>query len=367
MRGRVLVMAGGTGGHVYPALAVAENLARRGWQIDWVGTDRGIESRLVPAAGFPLHRLKVLGLRGKGWLARARGVVYVLWSLAQALIMLRRLKPDVVLGMGGYASGPAGLAAVCWRRPLVIHEQNAVAGTTNRILARFASRVLSGLGQPLAGHPRLQQVGNPVRPDIAALHFAERPFAVSFDEQRPLRVLVLGGSLGAAVLNERIPGAMSLLASRDQLSAIEVRHQCGRQHEASTREAWRQVATSRVILSGFIENMAEAYGWADLVICRAGALTVSELAAAGKASVLVPLPHAIDDHQTQNARSLSDINAAILLPQSSLTPVVLADLIASLLAEPRRLEAMAFAARKAARLNATDVVADVVEEVANVR
>lgn len=363
--GRVLVMAGGTGGHVYPALAVADCLAQRGWQVDWVGTDRGIESRVVPAAGFALHKLAVLGIRGKGLISRAKGLAYLFWSSLQALKLVWRLKPDVVLGMGGYAAGPAGLAAVLMRRPLVVHEQNAVAGTTNRILAPLARRVLSGLPGAFGQKRAAQIVGNPVRAEIAAVYFEGEDLHDCFDASRPLRLLVLGGSLGAAPLNKAVPEALAALVAAGDGSRLMVRHQCGDRHEAATLEAWSAAGEVAVEVVPFIEDMAEAYTWADLVICRAGALTVSELAATATPAILVPLPHAIDDHQTRNAETLSRVGAGVLLHQSAMTPTALARLIHQMLDDAGRLRGMSAAARGVARISATETVADVIEEVAH--
>lgn len=363
--GRVLVMAGGTGGHVYPALAVADSLAQRGWEVDWVGTERGIESRVVPAAGFVLHKLTVLGIRGKGLVSRIKGFLYLLWSMVQAFRLVWRLQPDVVLGMGGYAAGPAGLAAVLLRRPLVVHEQNAVAGTTNRLLAPLARRVLSGLPGAFGQKRAAQIVGNPVRSEIAAVYFEGAGLQDAFTPSRPLRLLVLGGSLGAAPLNETVPQAIAALVAAGDGERVVVRHQCGDRHEMTTREVWSTAGDVAVEVSPFIEDMAEAYAWADLVICRAGALTVSELAATATPAILVPLPHAIDDHQTRNAETLSRVGAGILLHQSAMTPTALARLINGLLDDAARLRGMSAAARGVARISATEVVADIVEEVAH--
>ncbi|MEE4203942.1 MAG: undecaprenyldiphospho-muramoylpentapeptide beta-N-acetylglucosaminyltransferase [Halieaceae bacterium] len=363
--GRVLIMAGGTGGHVYPALAVADCLAQRGWQVDWVGTDRGIESRVVPAAGFLLHKLAVLGIRGKGLVSRFKGLLYLLWSGVQALRLVRRVRPDVVLGMGGYAAGPAGLAAALLRIPLVIHEQNAVAGTTNRLLAPLARRVLSGLPGAFNGKRVVQVVGNPVRAEIAAVHFERGDLHDCFDATRPLRLLVLGGSLGAAPINDLLPQAVVVLVEAGEGARLEVRHQCGERHAEAAQSAWSHVVDARVEVLPFIEDMAAAYAWADLVVCRAGALTVSELAVTGTPAILVPLPHAIDDHQTRNAEILSRAGAGILLPQATMTPASLAQHIQDLLDKPADLQRMSRAARIVARVTATETVADVIEEVAN--
>ncbi len=362
--GRVLIMAGGTGGHVYPALAVAQCMAERGWQVDWVGTERGIEARVVPGAGFVLHTLSVLGIRGKGIVARLRGLGHLLLSGVQALRLVARVKPDVVLGMGGYAAGPAGIAAVIQRRPLVIHEQNAVAGTTNRMLSPFATQVLTGLPGAFNRRRAVQVVGNPVRPEIAAVYFAEVRHIDRFDAQRPMRLLVLGGSLGSAPLNQGVPAAVAALAEAGPVDHLSIRHQCGNNHVDATRAAWATTGIEQVEVLPFIEDMAAAYDWADLVICRSGALTVSELAATATPAILVPLPHAIDDHQTRNAETLSQHDAGVLLRQSEMTATRLARLIDAFASEPARLRKAAQAARGVARISATEAVADVLEEVA---
>jgi UDP-N-acetylglucosamine--N-acetylmuramyl-(pentapeptide) pyrophosphoryl-undecaprenol N-acetylglucosamine transferase len=269
--------------------------------------------------------------------------------------------------MGGYASGPAGLASALWRRPLVIHEQNAVMGTTNRWLAPFARRVLAGLPSAATEAGRAEWVGNPVRPDIAALYFEERLETVTFSVERPLQLLVLGGSLGAMPLNTLVPLAVAALQPQGEQRRITVRHQCGAAHQTITEEAWQAAPAVAVDVQPFIDDMAAAYQWADLVVCRAGALTVSELAAAGCPAVLVPLPHAIDDHQTANAKTLVSAGAALLLPQTALQAGELTEQLQQLLAQPARLQRMAQRARAAAQLRATERVADILEEVADVR
>lgn len=359
---KLLVMAGGTGGHVYPALAVAHALRQKGWSIDWVGTQRGLESRVVPANDIPLHCLAVRGLRGKGLVARLSGAARLLLAVVEALAVVRRTRPDVVLGMGGYVAGPAGVAAWLLRRPVVIHEQNAVAGTTNRLLAPLARRVLCGLPGAF-GEAKATVVGNPVRADIIALSEHAQATPEAFTVERPLRLAVLGGSLGSKPLNEAMPAALASLAPAIR-GRLAIRHQCGPQHEAATRALYADCADLAVEVQPYVEDMAAMYRWADVVVCRAGALTVAELAISGTPSVLVPLPHAIDDHQTANARTLSACGGALLLPQAEMTPARLAQVMGEFLSSPQRLATMRAQARATAFPDATQSVAHVLQEVA---
>ncbi len=353
--GTVLVLAGGTGGHVYPALAVALELQQRGFQIRWLGTERGLESRVVVAAGLALDFIRIRGLRGKGMAARLQGALVLLWAAVQSLVAVARIRPVCVLGMGGYVSGPAGVAAWVLRRPLVIHEQNSVAGTTNRMLSGIASRILAAY--PTAFGEQAELVGNPVRSDLlAAGEFAH----YDFDGQRPLQLFVVGGSLGALAINEVVPEALAILT---QNSTVIVRHQTGIDHTDSVTASHLQQGNDHVETLPYVEDMAAMYEWADLVVCRAGALTVAELSVMGRPSILVPLPGAIDNHQFHNAQWLVARGGALLMPQSELTAQSLADCLADLLAQPRQLSDMAAAARAAAFPLATRRVADVCEEV----
>lgn len=354
----VLMMAGGTGGHVYPALAVANILRDRGANVHWVGTSQGLEARVVPNANLPLHSLSVQGVRGKGLLQKLRAVFALVIALKQAIGLLRELQPDCVVGMGGYASAPAGLAARLLGKPLVIHEQNAVAGTTNRLLAPFAQRVLCAFDGAFAKRDA-QIVGNPVRADLL-----ERGAGVKYHyrAQRALRVLVVGGSLGAQVLNDTLPEALRRVQAESE-NGVEVRHQTGAAMEQQVRDAYAHAGINHAQVQAFVEDMAAAYEWADIVVCRAGALTVSELAIMGRPSVLVPLPHAIDDHQKLNAQELASVGASILLEQAYLSGESLASELLSLIASPEKLSDMASAARLAARPEAAEHVAGVCEEV----
>lgn len=349
----MLVMAGGTGGHVFPALAVAAVLRDRGHAVEWLGTRTGIEAELVPDNGFTLHAINVAGVRGKGLGAKLLAPLQIARALWQALAVVRSLRPAVVLGLGGFASGPGGVAAKLLGIPLVIHEQNAVAGTTNRILARFATRVLEAFPGALS---KGECTGNPVRADISAI---PAPRQRGIGERKPLHLLVLGGSLGATAINGLVPKALSLLA-HDKRPLV--RHQCGRKNVDATTATYGEVGVEASI-EPFIADMAQAYEWADVVVCRAGALTVSELAAAGVGAVLIPFPAAIDDHQTRNGQWLADNGAGIVLRQSDLSPTVLVNEIEQLIDSPARLLAMANNSRALARADATSRVADICEEV----
>ena len=363
MSGRALIAAGGTGGHVYPALAVAGLLTEQGWSVDWVGTERGIEQRLVPAAGLPLHHLSVSGLRGKNWLARVQGALRLVVALWQSLSLMWSVKPDVVLGMGGYAAGPAGLAAWLTRRPLVIHEQNSVAGTTNRWLAPLARRVLCGLPGGFAEDGKAEVVGNPIRQTLTPVDRSELNRLPAFSAARPLRVLLLGGSLGAAPLNALLPPVAKLLIDRGLGQSLSLWQQCGERNRAEAEAAWIDSSFAERRCDAFIDDMPAAYAWADVVIARAGALTVSELSATGTAAVLIPLPHAIDDHQTQNARILANAGAAVLLPQSEVTPERLAELLGDWIASPSALALLSGAAAELAAPDATYRVVEVLKGV----
>lgn len=349
------MLAGGTGGHVYPALAVAEALRDSGYRLRWVGTSRGLEARVVGAASIPLHELPMRGLRGKGLLQQAVAAVLLFVSLCWSVLLMLRYRPAVVIGMGGYASFPAALAAWLTRRPLMLQEQNAVPGSANRALARFARVIATGFPKVLCEYPQARYLGNPVREDLLGVA-TDRPGDWSGD--RKLQVLVLGGSLGAQPLNMAIPKIAAALGDD-----CCWRHQCGREHGKSTSEAYREANVAHWQVEPFLEDMAAAYAWADLVICRSGALTVAELAVTGRASILVPLPYAIDDHQSANARFLSDSGAAELLPQAELEEKLL-PLLCDLRANPARIAAMGAAALVLGRPDATQAIAQCARELA---
>ncbi|MEJ2577273.1 MAG: undecaprenyldiphospho-muramoylpentapeptide beta-N-acetylglucosaminyltransferase [Gammaproteobacteria bacterium] len=357
MAARVMVMAGGTGGHVFPALAVADELRARGCEVSWLGTPNSFEARVVPQYGFPVYWVDAYRLRGQSVLGLVLAPLRLARAMLQAWRAIRRLRPQVVLGMGGFVTGPGGLVAWLTGRPLVVHEQNAVPGLTNQWLARFATRVLEAFPGSFAAARGAELTGNPVRREIAELPPPAERLA---GRGGPCRVLVLGGSLGAAALNETVPEAVGLLAP-DRRPAI--RHQAGRDKVGSARRAYA-AAGVRAEVSDFVQDMAEAYGWADLVICRAGALTLSELAAAGVGALLVPYPNAVDDHQTRNAEHLVGAGAARLLPQATLGARELAATLRELCTDRAALRAMAEAARRLARPHAARHVADVCEEVA---
>lgn len=349
---RIVVMAGGTGGHVFPALAVADELRARGVEVSWLGTRQGLEAEVVPHAGFPIDYVQVSGLRGKGVLSLLLAPVKLLLALSQSLSILSQRQPSAVLGMGGFVTGPGGVAAWLKRRPLLIHEQNARAGLTNRLLAPLARRVMEAFPNTFATTKKVLRTGNPLRKTF----IDATANTTASNEAHSLRLLVVGGSLGAARLNEVVPQA---LASLDAAARPEVWHQAGKRNIDTARSTYAAAGIA-ARLEPFIEDMAAAYRWADVVLCRAGAMTVAELAAAGVPSILVPFPFAVDDHQTANARYLSDAQAAILLPQTRLTAERLAEILLSLTAEKgaEKLKAMAEAARKLALLDATTRVVE---------
>ena len=359
MNRTLMVMAGGTGGHVYPALAVAEALRGRGWEVFWLGTRGGLEARVVPAAGIDMEWVSMGGMRGKGLLKKLLLPLMLLIAFGQSLRVIVQRRPDVVLGMGGYTAFPGGMMASLLNRPLVIHEQNSVGGLTNRVLACLADRVLTAFPQAFknvhdkpipCGRVAAEWVGNPVRMDIAApargIHTG------------PLRLLVVGGSLGASALNDLIPRALALLPPEQRPRVV---HQSGRKHLDVLRANYAAAGVEAEVRD-YIEDMAAAYRDCDFAVCRAGAMTVSELACAGVPAVLVPFPFAVDDHQTGNAEFLSNAGAAWLMQQKDLTAENLAALIARL--DRDTLAAMSTRAQELARPDATRQVADICEALA---
>ena len=364
MTKKLLVMAGGTGGHVFPGLAVAKMLAEQQWQIHWLGTRDRMEAELVPQAGYAISFIDVAGVRKNGLLRLLAAPFKIMKSVIQAARVIKGFQPDVVLGLGGFASGPGGVAAWLTNTPLVIHEQNAAPGMTNRILAKIAQKVLTGFAHTFAAQQhgkkqldsKFQWVGNPVRREFSAL-------AAKTELQKPLNILVVGGSLGAQVLNQIVPQALANLAD------IEIRHQSGKGHLAGLEASYRThfMLQNNWQASEFIQDMPAAYAWADLVICRAGALTVSEVAAAGVCAIFVPLPHAVDDHQTKNALTLVTANAGFLIPQAQFTVDKLRSLIMHCLTQPEKLLEMSQKAKTLARINATQDVSHICQLVAEGR
>ncbi len=345
---KFVIMAGGTGGHVFPALAVADELRARGAEISWLGTARGIEAELVPAAGISLHCLSIEGVRGKGLMALVKAPWLLLTAVWQARKILKQEQADAVLGLGGFASGPGGVAAWLLNKPLLIHEQNAVAGTTNRWLSKIADLVMEAFPGSL---PDAKHVGNPVRQSIGQID-SSAPVSGA-----PLKLLVLGGSLGALALNELLPKAVSLLSDEQR---PQVKHQTGKRHLEVTKSAYAEQCVEAQVVD-FIGDMAAAYEWADVIICRAGALTVSELTLAGRAAMLVPFPYAIDDHQTKNASWLVENDAGVLHQQADLTAAMIADFLKAFDNDRESLLAMSSNARALAMPDAAKQVADYCE------
>ncbi|MDD4912730.1 MAG: undecaprenyldiphospho-muramoylpentapeptide beta-N-acetylglucosaminyltransferase [Sideroxydans sp.] len=348
----ILIMAGGTGGHIYPGLAVADALRAQGWNIVWLGAPNSMEADLVPKHGYPVAWVNFSGVRGKGVMRLLTLPFTLLRALGQSADAIFRHRPDVVLGMGGYITMPGGLMAAILRRPLVIHEQNSIAGMSNKVLAKLSTRVLSGFPDVLKD---TQWCGNPVRADIAAV---AEPQARFENRSGKLNVLVVGGSLGAQALNEALPKALALISEAERPNVL---HQTGKKHFETVQKLYEQSGVQADIRA-FLDDMANQYANADVVICRAGALTIAELAAAGVASVLVPFPFAVDDHQTYNARFLSEKSAAVLLSQTELNAEKLAQLLREMTRE--KLLAMAIAARGLAKPEATQSVVNVCKELA---
>ncbi|OUS41442.1 undecaprenyldiphospho-muramoylpentapeptide beta-N-acetylglucosaminyltransferase [Oleispira antarctica] len=361
----VMIMAGGTGGHVFPALAVADELKQQGYDIHWLGTATGIEADVIPKAGYPLHCIEVTGLRGKSKLTLLAAPFKIVKAIYQALKFMRIVNPSAVLGLGGFATGPGGVAAKLLGVPLLIHEQNAFPGMTNRLLKPLANVVMQAFPNTFKGTKHLEKLlttGNPVRANIVALADAKKD---SVNEQsslneknEQLNVLVVGGSLGAVALNNAVMDALALTLEQSS-EAPNIWHQVGKRNIDSVQQAYAEKGLEgKAKVVAFIDDMAEAYQWADLVVCRAGALTVSEVACAGKAAIFIPYPFAVDDHQTANAQVLVNAQAAEVRQQNKLTAQWLADQWTMYTEQPQLIEKMALAAKSAAIANATDVVAE---------
>ena len=346
---KVIIAAGGTGGHVFPALAVARELEARNVSVLWVGTERGIESSVVPEWGIPLRLVNVTALRGRGLMARVRSGITLLGAIGKSVRIILQERPLAVLGMGGYVAGPVCLAARLCGRRMVVHEQNAIAGFTNRQLKRIANKVMEAMPGTFAVSDHAVHTGNPVRADILSLSAPESRMAHRTDA---VRILVIGGSQGAKALNEIVPLALTQVTT-----AVVVRHQCGEAWLTDTTEAYRDCPHGSEVLT-FIDDMAETYAWADLILCRSGAMTVAELAAVGLPAILIPYPAAVDDHQTANGGFLVNAGAAIMIQESELTPDLLADNIAALISDRKKLVTMAQQGRAVSRRNATQNVVD---------
>ncbi|MCB1827971.1 MAG: undecaprenyldiphospho-muramoylpentapeptide beta-N-acetylglucosaminyltransferase [Coxiellaceae bacterium] len=354
---RVLMIAGGTGGHIFPALAVARALRREGFDLQWLGSRVGMESQLV-GSEFPLSTISIKAIRGKGLVTKLLSPVRLLQATWQAWRTIKKLNPDVVVGMGGFVSGPGGVAARLSRKPLIIHEQNAVAGMTNRLLAKSASAVLAGFPNAFPKNIHANTIGNPVR--LAISHIA-KPSERLKNREGALRVLVLGGSQGARAINEMLPRVFADYPNKEVLSLW---HQTGRLDFEKVQKAYCSMG-AQVTVEAFIDDIAEAYAWADLVICRAGALTVSEVAAAGLPSILVPFPYAVDDHQFYNGAYLSNAGAAELIRQNDLTDDVLTSLLQKYEKNRPLLIDMAEKARTLARPDALSAIVKLCEKLAN--
>jgi UDP-N-acetylglucosamine--N-acetylmuramyl-(pentapeptide) pyrophosphoryl-undecaprenol N-acetylglucosamine transferase len=351
MSGTVMITAGGTGGHVFPGLAVAAKLVARGWRVFWLGTKDGMEAKLVPEHGVEFEGVSFGGIRGKGWKALVFGPLALLVASWQSRAIIRRRAPNVVLGLGGFASFPGALAGVAMAKPLVIHDANAVAGLANRVLAFGADRILLGFPNAMRGRhaAKVEWVGNPLRDEITGLPVPEVRFA---GRTGPLRLLVVGGSLGAAALNRIVPAALAMMPAAARPRVI---HQAGAKHVEALQAAYEKAGVAAACMA-FIVDIAARYAEADVVLCRGGAITVSELAAVGVASMIVPLPGAIADEQSANAQFLVEGDAAVKIPERELTPEALAARLQSF--TRATLLAMAIAARKLARPDAADRVAD---------
>ena len=363
MSKRILLMAGGTGGHIFPALAVGKYLQQEGWQLHWLGSVGGMEEELVKKHEIPMTLLPVKGIRKKGFMSLVKAPFQLLKSIWLARKTMKQFKPDVVLGMGGFASGPGGVAAKLCRIPLVIHEQNAIAGMTNTQLNKISRWTLQAYPGAFPESKKVKTVGNPVRQDISHdIDPADRIEAGN----KSVNILVVGGSRGAAVFNEELPDIMSQVNSGLE---VRVKHQCGKGNVAAVTQNYERVATEKVKFKviEFIDDMAQAYKWADLVICRAGALTVAEIAMAGCVAIFVPYPHAVDDHQTHNARYLADQGAALIIQQHDLSKERLAKEITALANDKEHLIEMAQKAKALARPEATEQVADYCKKAASER
>lgn len=351
-----MMMAAGTGGHVFPALAVSKQLQQQGHQVSWLATPTGMENRLLKQQNIPIYQINIQGVRGNGVLRKLIAPVKILAATWQAMRFMKQQNIDAVAGFGGYVAGPGGLAAKLLGIPVLIHEQNAVAGFTNTQLSRFSKTICQAFPNTFPAQSKVVTTGNPVRADIVNIVDPAQRYAAREAQQQALRILIVGGSLGAQALNKIVPQALAQLHT-----PLQVFHQCGQANEEATRAAYAHVNQNiQVEVHAFVDDMAQAYAQADLIICRAGALTVTEVATAGVAAIFVPLPSAVDDHQKENAKYLADTGAAKICPQASMTPDYLQQLLQPLM-DRQVLKQMAIQARQRAQVNATQRVVDLIQ------
>lgn len=353
---RVLITAGGTGGHVFPGLALANYLRSQGVEVHWLGTSQGLEARLVPEAGLPMHLITIGGIRGKGIKPILSAPLKISQAVKESIRIINQINPDVVIGMGGFVSGPGGIASWLTKRPLVICEQNAKAGFTNKWLAKVSQRIIEGFPDSFKQTAKVMTLGNPVRAEIANLPSPTERFT---PERKVMRLLVLGGSLGAQALNSVLPKALAAIPEGER---PEVWHQTGDKLFATAKTTYESMGVT-VNLQPFIKDMAAAYSWADMVICRAGALTVAELCAVGLGAILIPFPHAVDDHQTANAQFMVRNQAAICVQQTDLTAAKLADIVREFSNSPEKRVAMAQAAYRLRKIDVAEKIYQICEEV----
>ena len=353
MKNKVLIMAGGTGGHVFPGLAIANEFKERGFNVEWLGTKLGLESSLVPQNDIPIHYMQVKGVRGKGVLTLLQAPFNIILSIVESFRILKRIDPELIIGFGGFVSGPGGVSAWLLKRTLVIHEQNAIAGTTNRILSRISKKVFSAFPVKLR---RSIYVGNPVRKEIEAL---AGPETRGVGKERFIRLLVLGGSRGAKAINELVPRALKKV---DNQISLKITHQAGSGKDEQTRNLYKELHIDAEV-TAFLTDISSAYMGTDIVICRAGALTVSEIACVGVGAIFIPFPYAIDDHQTANAQFLVDQQAAIVVQERDTDEEKLSKVLNSVLKDHEKILRMAINARKCRKENVSRNIVDICQEV----
>lgn len=365
---KVLIMAGGTGGHIFPALSIARQLQASGVKVEWLGTRKGLEAQLIPETDIPIHYISVSGLRGKSRLSIVLSPFVILLAILQALMKLLSIKPSCVLGMGGFVTGPGGVAAWILRKPLLIHEQNAIAGLSNQLLSPMASVVMEGFAgafkrkaelthnvivKSICKPEKVLHVGNPLREEILNCPSPQQRYAVA-SEKEPIKILVIGGSLGAVAINKAIP---EMLKDFPEAENLALWHQCGKNNIASCQAYYEELGfteNENLRIAAFIDDMAAAYCWADVVICRAGASTVSEISAIGIPALFVPFPYAVDDHQTENAMIMQKLGAAWIIQEQELKPLALGNILLQLIADRTLILKMAMLAQQAAKTGATE-------------